>query len=154
MSIRNTPKIPKLSDADFVRYGTVVASGDDGYRSLFTEPRSDGWQVALNNLTQGPVTSLHRHNGTAECFAPLKGETGLLVAIEPCFEHVCLYEMLHPVVLRAGIWHELVAISESAQTLICENATVDVQRHELKTTIQVDAFSGKRPGGTIEGDTQ
>lgn len=126
-----------LNQEAFTPYGLLLESDAPGYVSLFAQPGAEGWQAAMNTVTERVAVSLHRHADTYECFVPLHPWIVLLVAPPGIPEEVAAYRLTSPVVVAPHVWHHLLIYGEirQGQVFICENARVTGEAITLRRPI-------------------
>ena len=125
-SVEETPEVSETGAFDFF--------------VLFRES-TDRWQIGYLKQTAGAFSRLECHPNTPEVFAPVKGETVLVLA-EAC-EHpgkMTAFRLDEPVVLSPGVWHGVVSLDGLSEVLIVENADVIDEYFELDRPIDVSSF--------------
>ena len=94
---------------------------------------SRGWQIGYLEHTGRTLDQLERHPTTPEVFSPLKGEALLVLALNPEQPGGCrAFRLEKPIVLKPGVWHGVIALSEKAEILIVENPDVTDEFHKLE----------------------
>jgi len=117
-----------LTPEAFAPYGQVLQrdpNNPEPFQPLFTAPSSTGWRVAILEVRPGPLTRLHRHPDSEECFSPLTGSAGMAVALPESPDQIRVFRLDRPICMRRHVWHQVVSLEEKACTLfIAENATI------------------------------
>jgi len=132
-------KIQTLNTAAFERYGTILkftAKMSDGWEILVTSD-SPGWRIALLEFSRKTTRKLEYHPDSKESFEPVSGVC-LLITAEP--ETPDAYEVFlldQPVCLDAGVWHQVISLSDTTLVKITENLDVACVYHELDHEIEV-----------------
>ena len=117
----------------------VTKEGFFNFFVIFKE-FAKGWRIGYLEQMGKVVKMLECHPNTPEVFIPLSGEAILLVAVDPEKE-ICAFKLDKPIVLRRGIWHGVISLSESSEILIVENPDVTSEFHELERMISDKSLS-------------
>ena len=124
--------------ADVAPFGTLLTPHtEDGFAVSYRDANAPGWQLAYNRVFSGPVEYLGRHPDTTECFASFQGRAALIVAPFENPERMVAFSLEEPIVLKADVWHALVAIDDVAVAFIAENAIVSGIKHHLSEPVSV-----------------
>ena len=78
------------------------------------------------------IKEVENHPTSKESFEPLKGITVLLVAEHENPENYRVFVLDKPVVLKKGIWHQVMALTPEAQVKITENLEVPSEFYEFE----------------------
>ena len=120
--------IETLTPENFAPFGKVLKRDPSGeaFQPLFTDSSADcGWRVAILEVQPGPMTRLHRHPDSEECFSPLAGKPCIAVALPDSPEDIRIFRLDRPVCMRRHVWHEVIADgNHPAQVFIAENAVI------------------------------
>ena len=95
---------------------------------------SSGWQLGYLTVTSKHVERLECHKTTPEAFVPLplSGEVALVVSNDPSDESSLLaFRITEPVVLNAGVWHNVLYLAGVPAILIVENPDVTDSFYKL-----------------------
>lgn len=95
---------------------------------------SGGWQLGYLTVETKEIDRLECHSTTPEAFVPLplRGEAVLVVSTDPNQENsLHAFRLTKPVVLNAGIWHNVIHLVDGPAILIIENPDVTDSYHEL-----------------------
>ena len=117
-----------MTQERFAPYGIVIEhefthkTGRDF--EVVERSESTGWCVGLLELSCGKVPYLERHLTSKETHEPLTGVTVLLVAPPDVPKHLDAFLLDKPVCLNKGVWHQAMAISQTAVLKVVENLSV------------------------------
>ena len=122
----------KINSINFKRYGWVIAGPakkpKDKKNSLFsivlTEPLKSGWRIAHLLLKDKAATYLERHIDSFESFEPIRGETMIYVAGAKDLKKIKCFYLDKPVILKKGVWHNVITLDTQSEIKITENAKV------------------------------
>jgi len=118
----------------------VSETGAFDFFVLFRES-TDRWQIGYLEQAAGAFTRLERHPNTPEVFAPVKGDTVLVLAeVSEQPRKMMAFRLDEPVVLSPGVWHGVVSLDGLSEVLIVENADVIDEYFELDRPIDVSSF--------------
>jgi len=141
--------IEGLSQDKFDSYGRILTPSD-GERPEVSEPEvfdffllfkmiSSGWQIGYLTIQTKQVDSLERHPNTPEVFVPLRGKAAIIASNDPNEDtSLHAFHLREPVVLRAGVWHNVVHIAGEVSILIIEGVNVIDDYFALNYSIQCD----------------
>lgn len=129
---------------NFRRYGwliTVNKKKHEGKKKSFfhivlTEPRRCGWRIAYLVLRDESARYLERHPDSFESFEPLSGKTLIYVAEKKDHNKIKCFCLNHPVILKKGIWHNLITLTGQSELKISENAKVKCDYWQLGCTLE------------------
>lgn len=120
-----------VNPANFKPYGLVItaaAKAKEKNRSIFsivlTEPHAKGWRIAHLLLRDKAADYLERHVDSFESFEPIKGRALLYVSESKDAGRIRCFYLAKPVILRKGIWHNVITLDKEAEIKITENARV------------------------------
>ncbi len=118
----------------------VSETGAFDFFVLFRES-ANNWQIGYLKQAAGAFSRLERHPNTPEVFAPVKGET-ILVLAEASEQpgRMTAFMLDEPVVLSPGVWHGVVSLDGMSEILIAENANVIDEYFELDRSIDTSSF--------------
>lgn len=124
--------------------------GESQFKVMTTQ-QEVGWRLAYLIVRNRSLKRLENHPYSMESFEPVKGVSLLTVAPHDFPEKVQTFVLDKPVVLHAGIWHDLLTLSEEAEIKITENATIVTEYHPLKSEVvpQICFKSAVDSGDTI-----
>ena len=122
----------KINSRNFKRYGWVIEGHakkpKDKRKSLFsivlTEPLKSGWRIAYLLLRDKAAVYLERHIDSFESFEPIRGETLIYVTDLKDKKRIKCFYLDKPVILKKGIWHNVITLGEQSEIKITENAKV------------------------------
>ena len=122
----------KINSRNFKRYGWVIEGAakktKDKEKSLFsivlTEPIKAGWRIAHLLLRDKSAAYLERHIDSFESFEPIRGETMIYVAGSKDIKSIKCFYLDKPVILKKGVWHNVITLNTQSEIKITENAKV------------------------------
>ncbi len=94
------------------------------WRIVHCSAAKTGWRVAYLVLRDKALRRLEYHPFSDETFEPVRGKALLFVAAKRDLNAVKCFLLDRPVVLRKGIWHGLITLSDEAEIKITENLQV------------------------------
>ena len=125
-SVEETPEVSETGVFDFF--------------VLFRES-ANNCQIGYLKQTAGAFSRLECHPNTPEVFAPVKGETVLVLAeVSEQPGKMTAFRLDEPVVLSPGVWHGVVSLNGLSEILIVENADVVDEYFELDRPIDVSSL--------------
>ena len=101
---------------------------------------SSGWQLGYLTVTNTYVERLECHRTTPEAFVPLplSGEAVLVVCNDPSDESSLLaFRITEPVVLKVGVWHNVLYLAGAPAILVVENPDVTDSFYQLSHPLRV-----------------
>lgn len=132
-------KVESITKETFKPYGTVLEFPDTCQENFYivdTE-ESQPWRIAVFRYTNKEIHRIENHKTSKESFEPLEGITILLVAKHETPNEYKAFVLDKPVCLKKGIWHQVMALTESAQVKITENLEVESEFYDLEKSISV-----------------
>lgn len=127
-------EINTLTPQRFKKYGAILESypNQDGSRKweVVAKVPSDGWCIGMLHLKKDECPYLERHLSTKETLEPVAGTTLLIIALPDDIENTEVFLLDKPVIINEKIWHQLVAISETAVIKVVENVHVPQEASE------------------------
>jgi ureidoglycolate hydrolase len=134
-------KVYRLTRKNIALYGWIIDSAcvnykadDNGFGIVFKE-RSSGWRIAYLVVRRKSIERLECHPNTAETFEPVKGRAIIALAGHSHPDRFKLFVLDRPVVLRKGVWHNVMAMTKNCEIKICEGMKVVEKYHKLKIPI-------------------
>lgn len=123
----------KIYPGNFKHYGLIIdrLAKKTKYKNksifsiVFTEPNVKGWRIAHLLLRDKAADYLERHVDSFESFEPLKGRILLFVAKRKDPKRIRCFYLNRPVILKKGIWHNVVTLAKESEIKITENAQVE-----------------------------
>ncbi len=94
------------------------------WRIVHTETAKVGWRIAYLVLRDKSIGQFGVHPTSDETFEPLKGRALLFVSKDRNLENVKCFKLDKPLIVKKGIWHNLIALDNEAHIKIVENANV------------------------------
>lgn len=135
--------IKSITAENFKQYGVVLelltdkekkSNGESQFKVLTTQ-QNVGWRLAYLIVRTRSLKRLERHPLSMESFEPVRGVSLITVAPKENPEKVETFVLDKPVVLHAGVWHDVLALSEEAEIKITENADIVTEYHNLKSEV-------------------
>jgi len=111
----------------------VTEKGVFNFFVIFKE-FAEGWQIGYLEQMGKVLKTLECHQTTPEVFIPLKGESILLLAVNPG-EEIVAFKLDKPIVLSRGIWHGVISLTERSEILIVENQDVTDEFYKLQEPV-------------------
>jgi len=139
--------IKKINSGNFKRYGWIIGMREKErksrrrslFRIILTEPAESGWRIAYLLLKDKTASYLESHPGSFESFEPISGETLLYVCDTKRVNKIECFCLDKPVILKKGIWHNVVTLSGESEIKITENAQVKCDYWQLGISLN-DSF--------------
>jgi ureidoglycolate hydrolase len=132
-----------ISEEKFKKYGTVLelpadgkmkARGENQFKILVTQQQV-GWRLAYLTVRNRTLKRLENHPYSMESFEPVRGVSLITVAPHESPDAVETFVLDKPVVLNAGVWHDVLALSDEAEIKITENADIVTEYYNLKSEV-------------------
>ena len=114
--------------SEFGAYGRVLRGIGPENQELFHRTGNAGWRVAEVPVFDREILSMSLHDNTPEAFFPVEGRTALAVANKDDFSDCRLFLLDQPMMIRAGVWHGLMAVTEESRILVGEDAEVHLEK--------------------------
>ncbi|MBU4305084.1 MAG: ureidoglycolate lyase [Candidatus Omnitrophica bacterium] len=135
-------KVRKIAEASFKKYGYIIhwnghkqkGSGNQ-FRIITRERDCPGWRIAYLIVRDKEIDCLEHHPGSMESFEPLQGKSILYVCNQKKPRDIEAFMLDKPVVLKKGIWHGVVSVTDEAHVKITENNRVKLVRYKLGYTL-------------------
>ena len=135
--------IKSITPENFQKYGVVLelpsdsekkSRGESQFKVLTSQPHA-GWRLAYLIVRNRTLQRLESHPLSMESFEPVRGVSLIIVAPKENPEKVETFVLDKPVVLYAGVWHDVLTLSEEAEIKITENADIVTEYHNLKSEV-------------------
>ena len=132
-------EILNINRQNFKKYGSILefTSGYEQEFEIIVREPNHGWRLAVFKISKRTVGVIENHPISMESFEPLKGVALLIVAENNNPEEFEVFLLDKPVCLNAGIWHQVMALSEEAQVKIAENLEVKTEFYQLKSELSI-----------------
>jgi len=130
-------KIGKLTHRSIKPYGRIIDPRfikDDGRGDKFAvllKEKSRGWRIGYLILRSKKFKYLENHPDSLETFEPVKGRTIIAFAENKNPGKYKTFLLNKPVVVKKGIWHNVVSLSGTCELKIFENIEVKTKYHYL-----------------------
>ena len=127
-------RLESITAENFKAYGTVLEFPENyGDTFYIADTETDQpWRVAVFRYSSKEIKVVENQPTSKESFEPLKGITVLLVAEHENPENYRVFVLDKPVVLKKGIWHQVMALTPEAQVKITENLEVPSEFYEFE----------------------
>lgn len=102
------------------------------WRIVHTEPAKVGWRIAYLVLRDKTIGQMGMHPTSDETFEPIKGKSLLFVSKDKHLANIQCFKLDKPLIVRKGIWHNVLSLSDETHIKICENANVTQKVWKLK----------------------
>lgn len=116
-----------INRENFKKYGAVLemtGNAVNGFE-VFASERNYGWRIALYEYDGRSASRLENHPTSKESFEPVSGMSLIIVAEKGTPEKLEVFVLDKPICLFAGIWHQVVTLSQRSMVKITENIEVD-----------------------------
>lgn len=129
-----------IDTESFSRYGWIIQRPPSpeiaierklAFSVICREEERKGWRLAYLAVCQRSTDTMEHHPHSLESFEPISGTAILLLAEHDSPEGIEAFVLDKPVVLRKGIWHDVVALSAEAEIKIAENDQVTSVKRKL-----------------------
>lgn len=109
-----------------IHYPNVESRGSrrNLWRIVHTEPAKVGWRVAWLVLRDQTIGRMGMHPTSDETFEPVSGRALLFVSREKKLSGIRCFTLDKPLIVRKGIWHNVLTLTPETAIKICENAIV------------------------------
>lgn len=94
------------------------------WRIIHIETARVGWRIAYLVLRDKTIGQMGRHPTSDETFEPISGRALLFVSKDKNLSNIKCFQLDKPVILKKGIWHNVLTLSDETHIKICENANV------------------------------
>ena len=128
----------KLTASDFKKYGWIIQwQGKDNkkennqFRIVISDEKVNGWRIAYLIVREKKVDFIEQHPRSYESFEPLKGRSVLFVDTSESGKNIQAFHLDQPVILKKGIWHNVVTLSKETHIKITENNDVALIKQDL-----------------------
>jgi ureidoglycolate hydrolase len=134
----------KINKENFRKYGWIIEWGGsenklerNQFRIVIQDRKAAGWRIAYLIVRNKQVAFLENHPRSYESFEPIKGKSVLYVSNKKTPKCVEAFILDKPVVLRKGLWHNIVAVGKEAHIKITENNQVELIKYHLEYKLGV-----------------
>lgn len=131
--------LESISREAFEPFGSVIefTPGFEGIYEIVAAEEEKPWILAVFRYTNKTIRRIENHPTSMETFEPLSGVTVLLVAEHETPEDYKAFILDKPVCLKKGTWHQVLALTPSAQVKITENKDVYSEFYDLPKEVRV-----------------
>ncbi len=134
--------IQNLNNKNFKKYGIIIGIKDKNkiFDVICKEKEKVGWRIGYLIFKPQKVKVLEAHPYSMETFEPVKG-TSIIIVAEKEKPHILKAFLLDkPVCLYKGIWHAIIALSDTIEIKITENAEVKSIYNKLKKPLEIGLY--------------
>ncbi len=137
-------KSKKITKENFKKFGCIIEwdgpenkAEKNQFRIVIRDSKVTGWRIAYLIVRNKQVDFLEKHPRSYESFEPIKGKSIIYVANKKNFQDIEAFILDKPIVLRKGLWHNVVSVGKEAHIKITENNDVELIKHQLGYKIGV-----------------
>ena len=131
-------KTKKITRQNFKKYGYIIEwdgpenkSEKNQFKIVIRDDKVTGWRIAYLIVRKKQIDFLEKHPCSYESFEPIKGKSIIYVANKKDFKDIEAFILDKPIVLRKGLWHNVVSVGKEAHIKITENNNVELIKHQL-----------------------
>jgi ureidoglycolate hydrolase len=145
-------EIKSLDAAAFAPFGkvleiaepdpSVAAEGRNEFKVLDESDNADGWRLAVQIVRGRELRQIGHHPSSKETFEPVTGVAVICVAAHETPDALEAFVLDRPVVVNAGVWHGLIALSREAVVKISENRVMTGGNLPLARPLRVGLVPG------------
>lgn len=131
-------EIEEITRASFEPYGNVIGFPEDDHTNFYiaASDREKPWRLAVFRYRNHEIQRIECHPTSMESFEPLSGTTLLLVAPHDAPEEYQIFLLDRPVILKKGIWHQTLSLTDVSEVKITENTDVYSVFYDLPEKIR------------------
>jgi ureidoglycolate hydrolase len=131
--------IELITRESFEPFGNVIAFPKED-RTNFYIAASDSekpWRLAVFRYWNHEIQRIESHPTSMESFEPLSGTSLLLAAPHEAPQDYHVFLLDQPVILKKGIWHQTLTLTDVSEVKITENIDVYSDFYDLPKKIRV-----------------
>jgi ureidoglycolate hydrolase len=102
------------------------------WRIIHRESAKVGWRIAYLILRDKSIGQFGMHPTSDETFEPIKGQALLFVSKDKDLKNVKCFKLDRPIIVKKGVWHNVLTLSQETHIKIFENAQVTQKIWKLK----------------------
>lgn len=128
----------KINKENFKKYGWIIQwegfekkPENNQFRIVIRDRKVKGWRIAYLIVRNKQVDFLENHPDSYESFEPIKGKSIIYVSNNKIPQDLQAFILDQPVVLRKGLWHNVVTLGKEAHIKITENNKVKLVKYQL-----------------------
>jgi len=114
------------------------------WRIVHREPAKTGWRIAYLVLRDKTIGQMAAHPTSDETFEPIKGRAVLFVSKDKDLNNIKCFKLDKPLIVRKGIWHNVLTLDVETHIKICENANITQKVWKLNFRFKSIEELGKR----------
>lgn len=131
-------KLLEIADPD----PELARGGRNEFKVVDESSNEDGWRLAVQIVRGRALEQIGHHPHSKETFEPVSGVCAIVVAPNGVPGNLAAFVLDRPVVVNAGIWHGLIAISREAIVKIAENREMTGVNQRLERQLRVGLLPG------------
>jgi ureidoglycolate hydrolase len=131
-------KPQKINKENFKKYGWIIQwegpqkrTEINQFRIVIRDRKVMGWRIAYLIVRNKQIAFLENHPDSYESFEPIKGKSVIYVSNNKIPQAIQAFVLDQPVVLRKGLWHNVVTLGKEAHIKITENSKVKMVKYKL-----------------------
>lgn len=130
--------IELINKNNFAAFGSIIEFPEEDISNFYIVASDDEkpWRLAVFRYHNHEILTIECHPTSMESFEPVAGTTLLLVAEHDTPEEYHIFLLDKPVILKKGIWHQTLSLTDYAEVKITENIDVYSDFYELKHTLR------------------
>ncbi|MCL5774218.1 MAG: ureidoglycolate lyase [Firmicutes bacterium] len=137
--------IKNLTPKAFAPYGEIIEPGKrkpqgqekDWKFYVITREPGYSWRIGYYVPRIKALRKLEKHPSSLESFEPVSGISIIIAAEEDFPETPEAFLLNKPVILKKGIWHGILSLSDKVEIKITENLEVESKFYYLKKPLKV-----------------
>lgn len=131
-------KTQKINEQAFKKYGYIInwngrkkSKKENLFRIVARDRKAAGWRIAYLIVRDKVIGRLEQHPDSMESFEPVSGKAILYLSYQKKPTKIAGFMLDKPVILKKGIWHGVVSLSQETHIKITENNRVKMRRSKL-----------------------
>ncbi len=131
-------KPKKITAENFKKYGYIIhwegpenKEENNQFRIVISDPKVIGWRIAYLIVRDKQSDFMEKHPFSYESFEPVKGKAVLYVSNKKKPQAIEAFILDKPIILRKGIWHNVLTCSKETHIKITENNRVRLIKYDL-----------------------
>lgn len=130
--------IELITKDSFTAFGSIIEFPEDDNSNFYIVASDDKkpWRLAVFRYSNHEICTIECHPTSMESFEPVAGTTLLLVAEHDMPDEYHIFLLDKPVILKKGVWHQTLSLTDYAEVKITENIDVYSDFYELKHSLR------------------
>lgn len=131
--------IELITRESFEPFGNVIAFPKEDTTNFYiaASDSEKPWRLAVFRYWNHEIQRIECHPTSMESFEPLSGTSLLLAAPHESPEDYHVFLLDRPVILKKGIWHQTLTLTDVSEVKITENIDVYSEFYDLPEKIRV-----------------